>query len=80
MEQNEDTGWQDSGHGYMIRTKKYKAYKPFSMADLENTWFMSIPYGRGNVINSAGKWVDGKMVEYFKETVPDPLEKLFNKR
>lgn len=73
MEQNEDTGWNDSGHGYMERTFKFKAPKPFSMDDLKNTWFMSVPDGKGNVTNTGGKWVDGKMVEDFRETVSDPL-------
>lgn len=73
-ERKDDTGWQDSGHGYSFRSFKYEApEKPFDWKDLENTWFMSIPDGKGNVINKGGHWIDGKMVEEYSDTMPDPL-------
>ena len=71
-----DTGWKDSGHGYQIRSVTYDKIKPFSMEDMKNTWFMSMPDGKGNVTNTGGKWIDGKMVEDFRETIVDPLAKL----
>jgi hypothetical protein len=61
---------------YGYNSFKIENVKPFSMEDLKNTWHLSMPDGKGNVINTFGRWVDGKMVEDFKETVPDPLIKL----
>jgi hypothetical protein len=46
------------------------------MEQLQNTWLMSVPDGKGNVVNTAGRWVDGKMVKDFTETVIDPLHGL----
>lgn len=77
-EEKEDTGWKDIGNGVMFRSLgTFKAPdKPFSMDDIKNTWHLSMPDGNGNVTNTFGRWVDGKMVEDFKEIIPDPLEKL----
>lgn len=74
-----DTGWKDIGNGVQMRTVKYKAFKPFSWDDMQNTWCTSIPDGKGNVTNTFGKWVDGKMVEDFRETIIDPLDKIISK-
>lgn len=75
----DDTGWQESEHGYSIRSYKIKNFKPFTMKDLENTWCISMPDGKGNVTNCGGHWIDGKMVEEWRETIKDPLDKLLNK-
>lgn len=70
---------QSSNKDYGFRSFKYKASKPFSMSELENTWFMSIPDGKGNVTNTGGKWIDGKMVEDFRDKISDPLHGFMTK-
>ena len=76
----EDTGWQDSGHGYMIRQTKFGKIKPFNLEkEMKNTWCMSMPDGKGNCINTGGHWVDGKMVEEWKEITKDPFHNILNK-
>jgi len=74
-DKKDDTEWQDIGNGVMFRSLgTFKApEKPFSIDDLKDTWHLSMPDGKGNVTNTFGRWVDGKMVEDFKETIPDPL-------
>jgi hypothetical protein len=70
----DDTGWKDSGHGYAARSYTIENFKPFNMKDLENTWMVSMPDGKGNVVNYGGHWIDGKMVEEWRdEPIPDPL-------
>ena len=71
----DDTGWKDSGHGYAFRSYKVENVKPFSMDDLKDVWCMFMPDGKGNVINYGGHWIDGKMVEEWREIEPDPLIK-----
>lgn len=79
--EKEDTEWKDIGNGVMYRSLgSFKVPdKPFSMDDLKNTWHLSMPDGKGNVTNTFGRWVDGKMVEDFKETIPDPLQSFYEK-
>lgn len=74
-EEIKDTQWEDMGNGIVIRSLgSFKAPdKPFSMDDMKNTWAMQVPDGNGNIICTYGRWVDGKMVEDFKETIKDPL-------
>jgi hypothetical protein len=77
VEDKKDTGWTDSGHGYMVRSKAIRFFKPFKLEEeLQNTWCISIPDGKGNVTNYGGHWVDGKKVEEWREIVPDPFHKI----
>jgi len=66
---------QEKLNGYGFKSWKMPKMKPFSLDDLKDTWFMSIPDGEGMMTNTWGRWINGQRIQDGSEIVPDPFYK-----